>query len=212
MDHELVKERLIRATGRRRMSLTKLAVLIDRDRNYFRDFTKKKKASLSPDALVRAAKILGVDAAWLSGNKTMYLDLDDPPAMPSRPAPSLPVYKAASVGADGRFVFDRSQVSKVPCPPQLDGVTGAYALQISGESLEPRFRSGETIYLDPARPPRAQSDIIARVEIDGTVFGIVGKYVSFSDKLVMHPSTNAKAVSFPRESVQGVDVIRLIEI
>jgi|NGEPerStandDraft_6_1074524.scaffolds.fasta_scaffold64040_1 transcriptional regulator with XRE-family HTH domain len=65
---------------------------------------------------------------------------------------AIPTYRAPVRQQDGSFLLDSNIAEYRVCPPQLLRVLGAYALFIPDDSLAPRYRSGEVIYLNPARP------------------------------------------------------------
>lgn len=45
----------------------------------------------------------------------------------------------------------------------LEGVDGAYAVRVYGTSMEPRFKAGETVWINPNEPVRAGDDVIVQV-------------------------------------------------
>jgi SOS-response transcriptional repressor LexA len=213
MNTKLVKNRLMIASDRAGISAMQLAERTGFKKDYFRDFLTGKKKSVSAEALARAGKFLGVDPNWILGGE-MFLDPNDPPvaARSSPPVPMLPVYRQVATAKDGRFVFDGQRVAEVRRPPQLERVKSAYALQINGNSLEPRFLSGDTLYVDPSRAPRAHTPVVARIDIGGKVYGIIAEYVSMGDKLMIQSLATGERTGFPAHDVRGIDVIRLVEI
>ncbi|MEI3850065.1 MULTISPECIES: XRE family transcriptional regulator [unclassified Ensifer] len=103
-------------------------------------------------------------------------DTDDEPV--SRPRPnasfppryqkfegthSIPLRGQTVGGPNGRFVLNGSEVGRVFCPPGLEGIEGAYAVRVYGTSMEPRFKAGETVWLNPHEPVRAGDDVVAQI-------------------------------------------------
>src|SRR3546814_12355143 len=43
-------------------------------------------------------------------------------------------------------------------PPSIDSNRKSYALYITGESMEPRYRAGDLVYVDPRRAPSIGED------------------------------------------------------
>lgn len=82
---------------------------------------------------------------------------------PSRPGKLLPVLGEVIGGDDGRFVFNGTVIDYVACPPSLEGVPGAYAVYIAGESMYPRYKSGETAWVHPHKPARRGDDVIVQI-------------------------------------------------
>jgi len=82
-------------------------------------------------------------------------------AKPVRRMPLIGLAQAGSAGYfdDGGFPsgagWDEISVPEVPDP-------NAYALEISGESMEPVFRDGDTIIVSPAAPVRRGDRVVVR--------------------------------------------------
>jgi len=114
-----------------------------------------------------------------------WIDWDEagtPPATPSsRPGGNAsfpPRYQAFSdvhtvpllgqsvTGPNGRFILNGQQIARLFCPPGLEGVEGAYAVRVYGTSMEPRFRAGETVWINPHEPVRAGDDVVVQIATD----------------------------------------------
>lgn len=93
----------------------------------------------------------------------------------------LPVLGMAVGGEDGRYIFNGSIIDYVVCPPSLENVAGAYAVYIDGESMYPRFKAGETVWVHPGKPARRGDDVIVQIkptDDDGSPpWGYVKEYV-----------------------------------
>lgn len=93
----------------------------------------------------------------------------------------LPVLGMAVGGEDGRYIFNGSVIDYVVCPPSLENVAGAYAVYIDGESMYPRFKAGETVWVHPGKPARRGDDVIVQlkpIEDDGSPpWGYVKEFV-----------------------------------
>lgn len=85
---------------------------------------------------------------------------------------SIPLLGRAAAGPNGRFVLNGTEIGRVFCPPGLEGVRGAYAVQVVGTSGEPRFREGETVWVDPHAPVMAKDDVVAQILTDGEDFPV----------------------------------------
>lgn len=48
-------------------------------------------------------------------------------------------------------------------PPAIDSNRKAYALYIAGDSMEPRYRGGDLVYVDPRRPAMIGDDVIVQL-------------------------------------------------
>lgn len=76
----------------------------------------------------------------------------------------IPLYGQTEAGANGRFVMNGMKVADVFCPPGLEEVPDAYAVRVYGTSMEPRYRAGETVWLNPRLPVRAGDDVVVQLK------------------------------------------------
>lgn len=61
---------------------------------------------------------------------------------------------AACSSGDGAFQFGANPVDWARRPPAFNGVREAYALYMSGDSMEPRLFQGDLVMVHPSRPVR----------------------------------------------------------
>lgn len=113
--------------------------------------------------------------------KTLFPDDAELEAAPSTPTlrgqpKDVPVYGSAlaadvmldSVG-DGAASIEQTLlemgevVTFVRRPPALGSSSKVYALFVSGSSMEPRYRPGDPIFVDPMRPPSIGDDVIIQL-------------------------------------------------
>lgn len=78
---------------------------------------------------------------------------------------------AACSSGDGSFQFETTEgygtaVDWVRRPPVLTNVPDAYALYMSGDSMEPKYRHGDLVMVHPTRPVRP-GDICVIIMKDG---------------------------------------------
>lgn len=60
-------------------------------------------------------------------------------------------------------------IAHVRRPPGLSDQRKVYAIFVSGSSMEPRYRPGDPVFVDPQRPPAIGDDVIVQlVSPDGT--------------------------------------------
>ena len=105
-------------------------------------------AGLRP-ADVNEAVPSDVPGAAVSADQLSYLPLD------------IPVYGVAAASVVGCFVID-GQIDVVRRPPGLAQARNIYALYVHGESMFPRHRSGDLIFVSPDRPPRSGDDVVVQ--------------------------------------------------
>ncbi len=97
---------------------------------------------------------------------------------------SIPLRGQISAGANGRFIMNGQDIARVFCPPGLEGVEGAYAVQIQGTSGEPRFFNGETAWVNPHLTARQGDDVVVQVLEGDEVSSYIKRFVSKSNTKV----------------------------
>ncbi|GGC70512.1 S24 family peptidase [Chelatococcus reniformis] len=152
----------------RGLDMKALSVQAGLGETYVRDALKRGRGKL--ENLRKIAVALGRPANWLDDEG------DGAPVTLFRPEPNatLPVYQQfprgripifghAAGGADGRFVMNGERVGETFCPPSLEGVEGAYAVYVHGDSMAPRFKAGETVWVNPHLPVRRGDDVVVQL-------------------------------------------------
>lgn len=122
----------------------------------------------------------------------------------------VPVYGQAMGGRFGEFVLNGNRVADILAPASLDGVPDAYAVYISGDSMEPRYFAGEAAFIHPGLPVRKGDFVcaqIARAEGEAPL-AFVKRFVSMDDRRIRLEQFNPrKTLEFPRKSVVSVHLI-----
>lgn len=146
---------------------------------------------------------------WPSPNAKI-LDENIPMTKPGR---MLPVLGEAVGGEDGEYLFNGSVLDYVACPPSLVNVPNAYSVFVDGESMSPRYRSGETVYVHPTKPARRGDDVIVQVRAKDESMpphGFIKEMVGWQgNKLVLHQYNPDKRIEFDRDDVVSVHPIVL---
>jgi len=122
----------------------------------------------------------------------------------------IPVYGQAMGGRYGEFILNGNKVADILAPASLDGVTGAYAVYISGDSMEPRYFAGEAAFIHPGLPVRKGDFVLAQIanEEGEAPLAFVKRFVSMDDKKIRLEQFNPKkTLEFPRSRVVSVHLI-----
>lgn len=122
----------------------------------------------------------------------------------------LPVYGSAVAGVNGEFEMNGMQLYEVIAPPALIGIAGAYAVQVSGESMEPRYFDGEVVYVDPTRRVTKGNFVVAQVKTSeaGPVLAFVKRFVRHNaDELVLEQYNPPMELRFPHNNVVSVHFV-----
>src|SRR5262249_26816986 len=135
------------------LSLSELSLKVGKNHAYFQQFIKRGVPNRLPEEVRgRVAEILGLDERQLKAppsSPARFFQLNTQPRSLTRWIGAIPVYGHAMGGKDGEFVLNGNQVSEVLAPPNLSHVPDAYAVYVVGDSMEPRYFAGETVFVNP---------------------------------------------------------------
>lgn len=124
----------------------------------------------------------------------------------------IPVYGQAVGGVNGEFIMNGSVLFEVLAPPSLSQVSGAYAVQVSGDSMYPRYEDGEICFVDPKRRVKKGDYVIVQIktEEEGPILAFVKKFVRHNAaELVLEQFNPAIEMRFPSSQVYSVHYIAL---
>jgi len=127
---------------------------------------------------------------------------------------SIPLMGQSITGPNGRFILNGQQIGRLFCPPGLEGVEGAYGVRVYGTSMEPRFRAGETVWINPHEPVRSGDDVVVQILTDeeNTFESYIKQFVSRSSSVLrllqLNPDEGEEAeLDFPANSVFSIHKI-----
>lgn len=167
----------------------------------------------------------GVSLAWLmEGDGPVPTSVQDPAsgsgafmaaahehtlARPARSgdSSSIPIFGQAVAGDDGRLILNGAQIGDLAAPPSLQGVRDAYAVYVTGDSMEPRYQAGEAVYVHPRLPVRRGDYVVVQVAGDEgeAPSAFIKRYVSRdSTTLVLEQFNPAKKLRIPVAKVASV--------
>lgn len=148
------------------------------ERTYIRDIVTGKKATVKSDKIGLLAAALDLDPEALARNEAVPKPGGGGPSA-AAPKPNasfppqyqqfdtsrrIPLMGQSEAGANGKFIMNGQKVADVFCPPGLENVPDAYAVRVYGTSMEPRYRAGETVWLNPQMPVRAGDDVVVQLK------------------------------------------------
>lgn len=120
-------------------------------------------------------------------------------------APRLPVYGLAAASPLGQLAFTPEPIEWVDAPARLASVRGAYALIVTGTSMQPRYDPGDMVFLHPHQPPRANDDIAIQEALDGGVAVSLKRFVKWEDGHLVAEQFNPPAiVRYSRTALMAV--------
>lgn len=119
----------------------------------------------------RVATVLDIDLALLDPTFAAPLAAPDPTlAIPQEHLTygekDFPIHASAE-GGGGEIIVSTEPVDFQPRPSNLEKVKGAYGLYITGTSMQPEYRNGDTALVDPNLPVVADEVYIFYTERSG---------------------------------------------
>lgn len=109
-----------------------------------------------------------------------------------------------SRGGGNEYFFDNGAdvLSLTYRPLELLNVRDAYAVYVHGDSMSPRYRPGEMLYVDPVRPVSPGDDVIVQLK---TGQGFIKELVRRTGRAVICRQHNpASEVEYPSEQVRSI--------
>lgn len=151
---------------------------------------ENSERSLSP-------KILGRVTELLRGNEQFSEDeFRTPRFVPVRS------WAQAGMGVDfEELPLDWQKRVATDCPDEK-----AFAVEIQGDSMEPKYTQGDIAVLMPSHAPRTGNLVVARLEGESVVFKIFGARNGGTNKIVVFTSYNQvfQPIEVPEGSVRWV--------
>jgi SOS-response transcriptional repressor LexA len=212
------------------MTLSDLSLQVGRNHAYFQQYVKRGIPARLPEEIRgRVADILKIDEqqlriAGLSSPKIderrlMGASSSFAATLPNaklgggvRIAAWIPVYGHAVGGKDGEFMLNGNQVTEVLAPSRLASVPEAYAVYVVGDSMEPRYFAGETVFINPRLPITRGAFVVAQIAAgeDNAPHAYVKRFVSQDAKRLRLEQFNPhKYLDFPAAKVVSIHRIIL---
>jgi phage repressor protein C with HTH and peptisase S24 domain len=196
------------------LSLSELSLRVGKNHAYFQQFIKRGVPTRLPEEVRgRVAEILKIDEG-----KLKVPGIKAAPGSPRanaalggsvRIATWIPVYGQAVGGKDGEFLLNGIQISEVLAPASLSSVQDAYAVYVVGESMEPRYFAGETVFVNPRLPVTKGAFVVAQIASGGAEgdppHAYVKRFVSQDSKRLRLEQYNPKkTLEFPSSKVESL--------
>ena len=166
-----------------------------------------KATQVSVEWLLVGEKAKGEEGVSFTPNGLVIADID------FSAKKTIPIYGQAVAGVNGEFAFNGIKLFEMLCPPQLLLSPDAYGVQVSGDSMYPRYEDGEIVYVDPSRRVKKGDYVVAQVMLDeGSSLpqAFIKKFVRHNEvELVLEQFNPEKSLVFPHERVVSVHYIAL---
>ena len=180
---------------------------------------------LTEQAAMRYAEKFGISYDWLwSGiepetnlrSRNVQKDTERPlpngltPIIPKAQDSSfLPIRGRAQGGDGGAVVLDGSVMDYLAGPSNLDHSSGAYGIEVIGDSMMRRYRPGEIVWVNPNRAVHKGDCAVLHVrQPNGELHAFIKEYVSRTDERVTVMQYNPEIeIVFDREEVEAIHLI-----
>jgi transcriptional regulator with XRE-family HTH domain len=107
--------------------------------------------------------------------------------------------------------FKKTMMSRVDCPPELEGIDGAYASFCFGNALSPKISNGDLAFVNPTIEPKVGSLVIVRTKVENARRGFMGLLLSYDKAGCVVETTNPQEeIEFSRD-VESVDQIVMVK-
>lgn len=165
---------------------------------------------------MRYAAAFEVNAAWIwngeerlkpVGSKKILPNVTGRRDIVSYPTKRINVLGRAAGSATGELIMSGEIVDTVACPPGLEDVPDAYAVYVLGDSMEPRYFAGETVFVHPTKPYRKGHFVVVQVRADDdeTPHGYVKQFVALTPtRLVLRQFSPDEEIEFERDRVISI--------
>ena len=192
------------------LSLSELSLKVGKNHAYFQQFIKRGVPGRLPEEVRgRVAEILGIDERILkeSSASPEFMKVNAEFRSLPRSTTWIPVYGQAVGGKDGEFILSGNEVSEVLAPPAVSQSPDAYAVYVVGDSMEPRYFAGETVFVNPRLPISRGAFVVAQITSgqDAAPRAYVKRFVSQDTRRLRLEQFNPKKVlEFPISTVVSV--------
>src|SRR5260221_2724699 len=193
------------------LSLSELSLKVAKNHAYFQQFIKRGVPNrLAEEVRGRVAEIVSLDELALrqpTDTHVRFMLSGEPQVRIWGATGWIPVYGQAVGGKDGEFVLSGNQVSEVLAPPNLSHVRDAYAVYVVGDTMEPRYFAGETVFVNPRLPISRGSFVVAQISRgeEAEPRAYVKRFLSQDGKRLSLEQYNPKKVlEFPASTVVAI--------
>lgn len=213
-----IRKNLLEAAQDGGKELKELSLAIGKNHAYIHQFIYKETPKrLHADDRAELSRILNIPETKLGAppeTAPPRLKLVAPNAnitnQPISVGPHIPLYGTAVGGIYGQFELNGNRLDNVLAPMSLLGVKNAYAVRISGESMEPRYFDGETVFVNPNRRPMKGDYVVAQIQMEeeGLKLAYVKRFVRWnSERLVLSQHNPEEELEFEAGTVFSVHYI-----
>jgi peptidase S24-like protein/helix-turn-helix protein len=117
----------------------------------------------------------------------------------------IPVRSAGRGGGEQTMFLEDGPIGYTARPANLDGVRGAYAIYMVGDSMEPRYEQGWLLHVNPFKPPTRGRDVVVYKRGQAV---LIKQFVRWdADALVLRQLNPPAELRVPRDEVAECHLI-----
>jgi len=114
----------------------------------------------------------------------------------------LPVRGRAQGGEDGNISIEENPIDWTYRPADLQGVQGAFAVFVTGDSMEPKYKNQDLAYIHPKQRPRPGRYVLIETVHSGS---FIKRFEGWrNNKLVVWQYNPEKNLYFERHEVRSL--------
>lgn len=168
-----VRELIRSKIEEKKLSMSDLSkVVLGKNHAYLQQFLERGiPRKLPEDARALLAPALGVSEddlkEGINRSSTGNSSIRSESATVDRGNERLKVLGMAECGPDGWSLWNGDVIDTVARPANLAGARDAYAVYISGASMEPRYHPGELAHIHPGKPVTIGAYVLVQKRPDG---------------------------------------------
>jgi len=124
---------------------------------------------------------------------------------PFSPRKDLPVLGRAQGGDTGNLVIEENPIDWTFRPADLQGVQGAFAVFVTGDSMVPKYKDRDIAYIHPAqRPHKGRFVLVETAEHKG----LIKQFIKWeADTLYLKQFNPDRMLHVPRKDVRQIMLV-----
>jgi hypothetical protein len=109
---------------------------------------------------------------------------------------------------EGGIVLRGGCQTQIRKPSFLDYSDDAYAVLVHGDPMQPRYYSGDTLFVDPTTAPRVGDDVAVMIQLEGQLIAVFRECVKLNEtSITVLELKSGKEATFQLSDIYGVHVV-----
>ena len=117
----------------------------------------------------------------------------------------LPIHGRAQGGEEGNIVIEENPIDWTYRPADLQGIHGAFAVFVTGNSMVPKYKNHDLAYIHPAQTPHRGRHVLVETINHG---GFIKKFECWDkDTLIVSQYNPEKTLRFERHEIRNLMLV-----